>query len=179
MARTTIIVEGVLADFLKHILLKIDIESTREGLIDLYRLFSGNAAYVASNLRGVQHGELVLTMTAEEYRAQTEFAFVMLYNPCDYPQRMGNAQEQALGTEKFRQNQPLFHKYTTVDGALKNKIVTAVEPVFLSPLVDQITGLRQVSEITMIQHMFSSYMEINKIDLEENMVKMMGPYNPT
>ena len=28
----------------------------------------------------------------------------------------------------------------------------------------------------MIQHMFSSYRAIDKIDLEENAVKMMGPY---
>ena len=33
---------------------------------------------------------------------------------------MGNAQEKALGTEKFRQNQVLFRKYTAVDEALKS-----------------------------------------------------------
>ena len=53
-----------------------------------------------------------------------------------------------------------------------------MEPVFLSPLVDQITGFGHVSALTMIQHLFSSYGEINKIDLKENAVKMMGPYNP-
>ena len=42
-------------------------------------------------------------MTAEEYKAQTGFAFVTPHNPGDYPQIMGSAQEQALGTEKFRQ----------------------------------------------------------------------------
>ena len=48
------------------------------------------------------------------------------YNLGDYPQSMGNTQEQALGTEKFQQNQALFIKYTTVDGAFKKYIVTAV-----------------------------------------------------
>ena len=39
---------------------------------------------------------------------------------------MGNAQEQVLGTVKFQQNQALFRKYTSVDGAFKKQIVTAV-----------------------------------------------------
>ena len=53
-----------------------------------------------------------------------------------------------------------------------------MEPVFLSPLVDQLTAFGPVSAITMLQHQFSSYEAIDKIDLEENLVKMMGPYNP-
>ena len=57
---------------------------------------------------------------------------------------MGTAQEQALRNEKFQQNQALIRKYTAVGGALKTYIVTVVEPVLLSPLVDQITKFRQV-----------------------------------
>ena len=64
-------------------------------------------------------------------------------------------------------------------GALKKNIVTVVEPVFLYPLVDQITGFGQLSELTMIQHLFTSYGSIEKINLEENEVKMMGTYDPT
>ena len=54
----------------------------------------------------------------------------------------------------------------------------AAEPVFLSPLVDQLTGFGQVSTLTILQHLFSSYGVIDKIDPEENSVKMMGPYDP-
>ena len=71
-------------------------------------------------------------MMAEEYMEQIVFAFVPPHNTGDYPQIMGSAQEQALGTEKFRQNQALFQKYTAVVGAFKKQIVMAVEPVFLS-----------------------------------------------
>ena len=73
----------------------------------------------------------------------------------------------------------MFRKYTAVDGALKKQIVTAVEPVFISPLVDKLTGFLQVSAITMLQHLFASYGVIGEINLEENAVKMMGPYDPT
>ena len=53
-----------------------------------------------------------------------------------------------------------------------------MEPVSLSPLLDQLTGFVQLSALTMLQHLFYSYGSINKIDLEENAAKMIGPYNP-
>ena len=62
-----------------------------------------------------------------------------------------------------------------MDEDFKKHIFTVVESVSLSPLVDQLTGFGQESELTMIQHLFSRYGVIDKSDLEENAVKMMGP----
>ena len=69
------------------------------------------------------------------------FAFVPPHNPVNYLPTMGTTQEQPLRTEKFRQNQAMFRKYTAVDGYLKDKIVTVVETVLLSSLVDQLIDL--------------------------------------
>ena len=63
-------------------------------------------------------------------------------------------------------------------GEIKKQIVTAVQPVFLSPLVDQLTVFRQVTALQMLQHLSNYYSVIDYINLEENAVKMMGPYNP-
>ena len=60
---------------------------------------------------------------------------------------------------------------------MKNQIVTAVEPVFLSPLVDQLTDFGQVSVLTVLHHIFTSYGVIDKFYLEENAVDTMGPYD--
>ena len=60
----------------------------------------------------------------------------------------------------------------------KKQIVVVVQSVFLSLLVDQLTGFEQVSELSIIQHIFTSYGVIDKIDHKENLVKMMGPYDP-
>ena len=54
----------------------------------------------------------------------------------------------------------------------------AVEPLFLSPLVDQLSGFRQVSALNILQHLLSSYRKIDEINLEENASKMMGTYDP-
>ena len=110
--------------------------------------------------------------------AQKGYTFVPLHNPGDYPPTMGTAQYQALRTKRFRKNQELFRRYTAKDRNLKNQILTAVQPVFLYPLVDQFIGLVQVSALAMIQNLFTSYGVIDEIDLEENAVKMMRPYDP-
>ena len=133
-------------------------------------------ASVMLNLGRGRHGHLA--MKIGEYMDKTGFVFVPPHNLGNYPQSMGSAQEQALVNEKFRNNQAMFRKYTAVDGALKNKIVVAVEPVLLSPLMYQLTGFRQVYALTMLQHIFARYRAIGKIDLKENTVKMMGPYDP-
>ena len=72
----------------------------------------------------------------------------------------------------------LLRKYTAVDGALKNKIITAMEKVFLYQLVDYITGFGHVYTLTMQHHLLLSYRTIEEIYLEENPVMMMGTYNP-
>ena len=53
----------------------------------------------------------------------------------------------------------------------------AMVTVFLSPMVDQLTGFGQVYTLTMIQHLFSSYRAIDEINLKQNAVKIMGIYN--
>ena len=95
-------------------------------------------------------------MTSKYYAAHMVFVFVPPHNPGNYPPTMGNAQDQALGTEKFWKNQALFRKYTAVDGDFKKQIFTAVEPVFLSPLVDQLTVLVKFSALNMLQHLLLS-----------------------
>ena len=70
-------------ELLTPILLRIGGDPTREALIELHQIISGNAASVASNIGGGRNGHLALTMTNEDYLAQTYYAFVPPYNPCD------------------------------------------------------------------------------------------------
>ena len=65
-----------------------------------------------------------------------------------------------------------------MDISLKNQIVTLVEPVFIYPLVNQLPGFGQVSVPTMLHHLFASFRAVEKINLEENAVIMMEPYDP-
>ena len=91
---------------------------------------------------------------------------------------MGTAQEQALRTEWFQQNVVLFIICTAADGDLKKHIVTTVQSLFLSPLVDQLTSFVQATALQMIHHLFNSYGAIAKTDPEEKAVNMIGSYDP-
>ena len=75
-------------------------------------------------------------MTSEDYVAHKRFEFVPLHNLDYYLPTIGNARDQGRGSENLRQNQAQFRKYTDIDGALKKQIITAVEPVFLFPVMD-------------------------------------------
>ena len=162
MAGATTRFEGVFTGLLTPIIPKIGGEPTREGLVELHQLVSGNVASVLPNLGGGRHRYLTLPITSEDYKSQTGFSFVLPHNPGNYPPTIGNSQDQTLGTENFQQNQALFQKYTAADRALKKQIITTVEPFLLYPLVDHLTGFGQVSARTMIQHLFLSYGTIEK-----------------
>ena len=101
MTGAKIRVKGVLADFPTSILRNIRGKRTREGLIKLHLLVSGNTDSVSLNLGGGQHGHLALTMKREDYAAHKGFVFVPPHNPDDYLPTMVKIQDQALGTEKF------------------------------------------------------------------------------
>ena len=79
-------VKGFLADFPMPILTNIDGEPTKEGLIDLHCLISGNVASLALNLGGGRLRHLKMLMTAEEYMEQTVLAFLQPHNPGNYPE---------------------------------------------------------------------------------------------
>ena len=116
-----------------------------------------------SNLRGGWYGHLMLTMTAEDYLVHMGHTFIPPHNPVNYPPTIGTTQYQALGTKRFQQNQAIFQRYTPVYRAIKKQIVTAVQPVFLSPVMDQLTVFGKTTELHILQHLFSSYREISEI----------------
>ena len=61
----------------------------------------------------------------------------------------------------------------------KKNIAVAVQPVFLYPLVNQLMVFGHIISLQILQHLVTSYSAIDKIDLNENAVKMMEPYDPT
>ena len=108
-------------------------------------------------LTGSWHVHLTLTLTVKDYLAHTIHAFVPPHNPANYPLTMGTAQEQGLGNERFRQNQSIFRLCTAADGEIKKQIITTIQPVFLSTIMDHLTAFGKITIIQIFQHLFSSY----------------------
>ena len=91
---------------------------------------------------------------------------------------MGTAKVQALGTKRFRQNQALFRRLIAVEEAIKKHIFTVAQPLFLSPPVDQLTSFGQANALQILYHLFNYYRTIDGIEIKENPMKIVGPYNP-
>ena len=145
-------VEGFLTDLLMPILPNIGGNPMREAIIEIHQLTSRNAA---SNLRGGRYGHITLTMTADEYMSHTGCAFATPHNPVNEPPTMGTAQDQALRTKRFQQNQAIFRRCTTVEREVQKQIVMTVQSVFLYQLVDDSTSFGHVKVLQMLQQLFN------------------------
>ena len=91
---------------------------------------------------------------------------------------MNTTQDQALRNERLQKNKALFRRYTAVYVVILKQIVMLVQPVLMSPLMDKLTGFRQVIAHQITQNLFNSYGTIDKLDLEENVVHILGSYYP-
>ena len=94
MATTANKTKGLLVYFPEPILHLHEIagEPTTESLIDIHRIISGNADYIALNFGGRRHGHLAIKMTTEDYLEQVGHVFVPPRNHFDYPPMMGTPQ---------------------------------------------------------------------------------------
>ena len=143
-------VKGVLANFATPILTNIGRNLTSESLIDLHVLISGNATFVASNLGGGQNGNLALTMTAKEYTEQMGYSFVPPHNPVNLRTNVSNRSRASAQKRKVLTKPSAIQKINRRGRIPKNRIIAAVQPVFLSPLVDQLTVFGHISAIAML-----------------------------
>ena len=101
-------VERFFLDSLIPIPPKITREPTRESIIKINQLFSGNVVSMDLNLAGGRHIHLALTMTTEDYLYLTGHFFVPPHNTENSLPMIGTVQEQALRTKRFWKNQALF-----------------------------------------------------------------------
>ena len=66
----------------------------------------------------------------------------------------GNLSRARSQNQKFSTKPSASQKIHRCGRRSKNQVVTAVQPVFLSPLVDQLTRFGQVSALAGLQHLF-------------------------
>ena len=91
--------------------------------------------------------------------------------PRKLPTNDGNRPRASTRSQKVSTKQIAINNIHRRVQRPKNQILMEVQPVVLSPLVDQLKGFGQVSALTMLQHIFTSYEAIYESDLEENVVK--------
>eukprot|EP00978_Attheya_sp_CCMP212_P044101 scaffold300497_cov27-Attheya_sp.AAC.2 len=134
----------------------------------MHKSLCENAAAVTSNLGGGNHSHLALLMTDTAYFEETQLAFIAPTNPGDDPPTALNPLEQPFVNDRYKRNQRIYEKYGNTDKALKKQIEATVEAAFISTLRHELTGFNQVTALQMITHLYATYGDIDKVDIEDN-----------
>jgi hypothetical protein len=61
-----------------------------------------------------------------------------------------------------------FKTYNTVQSALKNQIITVIEPMYIEILNNDLVGSANTTSRDMLDHLFISYGSIAAVDIEQN-----------
>eukprot|EP00978_Attheya_sp_CCMP212_P005239 scaffold11617_cov53-Attheya_sp.AAC.6 len=129
-------------------------------------------------LGGGNHGHLALLITDTAYFKETQIAFIAPTNPGDDPPTALNLEEQPFVNNHYKRNQCVYEKYGNTNKVLKKQIEATVEAAFISTLHHELTGFNQVTALQLIAHIYATYGDIDKVDIEDNKVTMMKAYNP-
>jgi hypothetical protein len=71
-----------------------------------------------------------------------------------------------------------FKTYNTVQSALKKKIITVVDPMYIEILNDDLVGFSNTTSRYMHDHLFLSYGSITAFDIEHNFENMRKAWDP-
>jgi hypothetical protein len=164
-------VDKLLAFFPEQTIAPIVGEPTYDTVSDLANAIKSNAAAVPSTEGGGQLGHLILTMTPQAYLALSDNnAFQIPVNPGAFYQPGPNltGPQMVAGEKAFSAALQEYNLYHNTDRALKQQIISAVEPIYLRELKHRITGFANVTTQAILTHLFRTYGNITAHDLEEN-----------
>jgi hypothetical protein len=97
------------------------------------------------------------------------------------PESLGGAPNKIVGgttatllVERHRWEEAvrIFKSWTTVEQAFKKQIITALEPLYLEIINNDMVGFTNTTARDMLDHLFFSYGSITDVDLEHNWENM-------
>ena len=174
-------IEKILAGFLSKDVLSIVGIPNYKTIKELNLLLSANAASVHSNHGNGSLGHLALTVSTVVHNTLAGCDFSAPTNPgatVDVPVNAMASQTAALErTHKAVLKD--WDTYNSVDGALKQQLLTSVHPTYYRGLHHRYTGYGQVNTSELLVHLYTTYGEIGPDNLEENEKRMRELYDAT
>jgi hypothetical protein len=90
----------------------------------------------------------------------------------------GTAAQISAARHIWEEDVQTYRTYTYVQQALKNKIMSIFEPMYLDFLNDNMVGFAKISARDMLDHLFGTYGNITAVDLEINFEHMRQAWDP-
>jgi hypothetical protein len=153
----------------------------------LIRQVFANASAVPSNIGGGAHGHLGMVMAADVYANLQVVVPPAVAIPWVNPAHPGNVAVIPPGAtaaqitdlhRAFDAAEKTHLTFMRVQAALREGILTAVQPAFLMALDDPLLGFSQVTPRDIIVHLIASYQEITADEIQANLDRLKEPWNP-
>ena len=148
--------------FIKKQLTPIVGEPTYATLETLLKQLKANARSVHSNLGGGQHGHLGLVISPASYAHLSNVPFVRPAFPGTAAAIPPGTSQHATRTLclEFDDILRVYHEVNNVDQALKQQIVEAVEPVYLTAVTNRTSNTITIPVYEVMDHLFSTYGDV-------------------
>jgi hypothetical protein len=164
-------VKKILAFFPEQTIPTIVGEPTYDSVSELAAAIKSNAATVPSAQGGGQLGHLILTMTPQGCLALSgNVPFQVTGNPGPFYIPVPNLTgPQILAEEKvFNAALAEYNLYHNTNRALKQQIISAIDPIYIRELKHRIAGFTNVTTATILAYLYRTYGNITAHELDEN-----------
>jgi hypothetical protein len=149
------------------------------------KFLQANSRAIDTHLGGGTLGHLGLIILDDSYAmiAPTTDAGPTLWAT---PQAPGRAPANTDGTAAqinaarhiWEEDVQTYRTCTSVQQALKKKIISVFEPMYLDILNDSMVGYANISSREMLYHLFDTYGNITEVDLKINFEHMRRAWDP-
>jgi hypothetical protein len=90
----------------------------------------------------------------------------------------GTAAQISATGHVWEEDVQTYRTYTSVQQALKKKIISVFEPIYFDIVNDNMVGYAKISARDMLHHLFETYGNITAVDLEINFEHMRRAWDP-
>jgi hypothetical protein len=90
----------------------------------------------------------------------------------------GTAAQISAARHIWEEDVQTYRTCTSVQQALKKKIISVLEPMYLDIFNDNMVGYTNISARGMLDHLFETYGNITAVDLEINFENMRQAWDP-
>jgi hypothetical protein len=149
----------------------------------IHRQINANAMAIASDRGGGLHGHLPLVIPPAQFNAiPNTAAWVAPVHPGPTPTIDGaNPTQHQIndGNKRHKAAIQEFKTAATVEAMLKRQIIAAIPDTFIKILKDEDYGYANVTTLTLLTHLDTTYGTVTPDDLDENIRKMNREWSPT
>jgi hypothetical protein len=164
-----------MASFPHPILLTVEVEPEYQTIHATRKFLQANLRAINTHLDGGTLGHLGLIISDASYAmiAPPTAGEPTLWETPNAPGRApatmdGKAAQISAARHIWEDDVQTYRTCTSIQQALKKRITSVFEPMYLDILNDNMVGYVNISAIEMLDHLFETYGNITAVDLEIN-----------